>query len=97
MQGYPEEWIREFKNDNEFALNPHGRCADLCDMAYAMYRRREISSDQLQDMLELAESGKEWGLTEQEEAWDIGLFTQQKEPDEPGQVRIANGKAWIVK
>lgn len=96
MQGYPEEWIHEFKKDNEFALNPHGRCAALCDMAYAMHRRREISSDQLQDMLELAESGKEWGLGELEEAWDIGLFTD-KPDSEPGRVRFGNGKAWIEK
>lgn len=97
MQGYPEEWIRAYKKDTEFVAGPAGWCMHLSNMAYDMHRRRVISSDQLGDMLELADGGREWGLQEREEAWDLGIFGDFPDLDQTGRVRFDGEKAWIVR
>lgn len=83
----PPAWLAEL--DDQFALitDPEGRSAVLDEMAYAAHRRREVSSENLVDMLELSEAARLWALTEHEEAWAIGLFVGS-EPDQPNWLKV---------
>lgn len=65
MSGYPEEWMRELNDQQAFITDPAGRCAELSAMANDLHRRGEIDADQLGDMLEFTDAGREWGLQEQ--------------------------------
>lgn len=81
MSGLPMAWLAEL--DDHFALvtDPDGRAAVLSEMAHAAHRRGEVDAEDLTDMLELAEAGRYWALTEHEEAWHLGLFGDF--PEEP--------------
>lgn len=83
MAGIPKAWLDELNDQFSLVTDPDGRAAVLDEMAYAAHRRREVSSENLVDMLELSEAARLWALTEHEEAWAIGLFVGS-EPDQPG-------------
>lgn len=69
--------------------DPDGRAAVLDEMAYAAHRRREVSAENLVDMLELAESARAWALLEYEEAWHLGLFECEGWVErEPGRIAV---------
>jgi len=62
MSRLPRAWLAEL--DDQFALitDPDGRAAVLGEMAYAAHRRRDVNSDDLTEMLELAEAARYWAL-----------------------------------
>ncbi|MNP55024.1 hypothetical protein D3C76_1496290 [compost metagenome] len=68
-------------------------------MAYAAYRRREVSAESLVDMLELSEAARAWGLMEYEEAYHIGLFSYEFsgkwDGDDPGRIVIGRTPRWV--
>ncbi|QHG64370.1 hypothetical protein [Pseudomonas putida] len=74
MAGIPKPWLDELNDQFALITDPDGRAAVLDAMAYAAHRRREVSADDLVDMLELSEAARAWGLMEHEEAYHIGLF-----------------------
>ena len=41
------------------------------------HERLQVSSDELSDMLELADAARLWGLVEWEEADGVGMFLDQ--------------------
>jgi len=67
MSRLPRAWLAEL--DDQFALitDPDGRAAVLGEMAHAAHRRREVNSDDLTEMLELAEAARYWALEIEEE------------------------------
>ena len=71
---YPQAWIAELGDRVELINDPDGRAAALRDLAYACYRGREVTSDQISDMLELIDAARWWALNEQEEVWALGMF-----------------------
>lgn len=77
MAGIPQAWMDELNDRFALVTDPEGRAAVLDEMAYAAHRRREVSDENLVDMLELSEAGKEWGLVEVDEAYHIGLFSYE--------------------
>jgi hypothetical protein len=95
MQGYPEEWIREFKDEQALITDPAGRCMALSNMAFALRRRNEIDDDQLSDMLELADAGKEWALSEIEDGHWIGLFDDHPDVSRTG-LQYFDGKKMVI-
>jgi len=74
----PPAWVAEL--DDRFALvtDPDGRAAVLSEMAFAAHRRHEVDAGELSDMLELAEAARQWALLEHEEAWHLGLFSDER-------------------
>lgn len=96
----PQAWLAEL--DDQFALitDPEGRSAVLDEMAYAAYRRREVSAESLVDMLELSEAARAWGLMKYEEAYHIGLFSYEFsgkwDGDDPGRIVIGRTPGWGV-
>ncbi|ENY79689.1 hypothetical protein C206_00980 [Pseudomonas putida TRO1] len=87
MAGIPQAWIDELNDQFSLVTDPDGRAAVLDEMAYAAHRRREVSSENLVDMLELSEAARLWALTEHEEAWAIGLFVSS-EPAQTSWLRV---------
>lgn len=90
MEGIPKAWLDELNDQFSLVTDPDGRAAVLDEMAYAAHRRREVNSETLVDMLELAEAGRVWALMEHEEAWAIGLFGDY-EPDHHGGYHVIKG------
>jgi len=92
MSNLPRAWLAEL--DDHFALitDPDGRAAVLGEMAYAAHRRREVSAEDLTEMLEVAEAARYWALMEHEEAYHIGLLmyesAEEWERDEPGRIVV---------
>ncbi|WP_445677618.1 hypothetical protein [Pseudomonas putida] len=92
MAGIPQAWIDELNDQFALITDPEGRAAVLDEMAYAAHRRREVSAENLVDMLELSEAARAWGLMEFELAYHIGLFKyeswDQGISDEPGRIVV---------
>ncbi len=98
MVGIPKAWLDELNDQFSLVTDPDGRAAVLDEMAYAAHRRREVSSENLVDMLELSEAARLWALTEHEEAYHIGLFSYEIsndwDGDEPGRVVVGRTPGW---
>lgn len=98
MAGIPQPWVDELNDHFSLVTDPDGRSAVLDEMAYAAHRRREVSDEDLVDMLELSEAARVWGLMELEEAFHIGLFSYEIangwEEDEPGRIVIGRTPGW---
>lgn len=60
MAGIPKAWLDELNDQFSLVTDPDGRAAVLDEMAYAAHRRREVSSENLVDMLELSEAARLW-------------------------------------
>ncbi|WP_409307666.1 hypothetical protein [Pseudomonas putida] len=90
MAGIPKAWLDELNDQFSLITDPDGRAAVLDEMAYAAHRRHEVNSENLVDMLELAEAGRVWALMEHEEAWAIGLF-DDSEADHHAGYRVIKG------
>lgn len=99
MAGIPKPWLDELNDQFALVTDPDGRAAVLDEMAYAAHRRREVSADDLVDMLELSEAARAWGLTEHEEAYHIGLFKYEMwegmGSDEPGRIIVGRTPGWM--
>ncbi|MFK0092864.1 hypothetical protein [Pseudomonas sp. NPDC090592] len=70
--------------------DPDARIVVLRQMAYDCYRRREVSFEDMGDMLELADAALDWARMEHEEAWAIGLFGDYP-VDHPGGAQVIKG------
>jgi hypothetical protein len=64
MLNLPAAWLAELNDQTALQADPCGRALVLYEMAYAAHRRREISDEDLAEMLELADAGREWALLE---------------------------------
>ncbi|MBK5003860.1 hypothetical protein [Pseudomonas sp. S32] len=64
MLNLPAAWLVELNDQTELQAAPYGRALVLNEMAYADHRRQEISDEDLTEMLELADAGREWALLE---------------------------------
>jgi hypothetical protein len=71
---YPREWIAELGDRMELINDPDARAAEIRELAYGCYRSREVTSDQISDMLELINAARWWAFNEQEEAWALDMF-----------------------
>lgn len=90
MAGIPQAWLDELNDRFALVTDPDGRSAVLDEMAYAAHRRREVSEDNLVDMLELSDAAKAWALLEHEEAWHLCLFEYECWVErEPGRIVVA--------
>ncbi|WP_060515602.1 hypothetical protein [Pseudomonas sp. NBRC 111132] len=98
MAGIPQAWLDELNDQFALVTDPDGRAAVLDEMAYAAHRRREVSSEDLVDMLELSEAARAWGLMELDEAFHIGLFrcdiASRLDWDEPGRIVVGRTPGW---
>lgn len=98
MVGIPQAWLDELNDQCALITDPDGRAAVLDEMAYAAHRRREVSAENLVDMLELSEAARTWGLMEFELAYHIGLFVyeswEEGVSDEPGRIVVGRTPGW---
>ncbi|MBF8802198.1 hypothetical protein [Pseudomonas asiatica] len=96
--GIPKAWLDELNDQFALITDPDGRAAVLDEMAYAAHRRREVSAENLVDMLELSEAARAWGLMEFEEAYHIGLFKyeswEEGVTDDPGRILVGRTPGW---
>ena len=81
MKSYAEdpltEWQAASKQQFDFVTDPEVHWRKLVDLAMLAYERRQVRSDELSEMLELADAARLWGLVEWEEAVAAGLFLDQ--------------------
>lgn len=68
------EWRAEIQNRQDLITDPDGQRSKLADLAMLAHRCRQVSPEELSDMLELGEAARLWALLELEEADAIGLF-----------------------
>jgi len=98
MAGIPQAWLDELNDQFSLVTDPDGRAAVLNEMAYAAHRRREVSAEDLIDMLELSEAARVWGLMELDEAYHIGLFSYEIakswDGDELGRIVVGRTPGW---
>ena len=74
VDGLLAEWQAAIKQHFDLATDPEGHWRKLVDLAMLAHERRQVRSDELSEMLELADSARLWGLVEWEEADRAGLF-----------------------
>ena len=68
------EWQAASKQQFDLVTDPEGHWRKLVDLAMLAYERRQVRSDELSEMLELADAARLWGLVEWEEPDGVGLF-----------------------
>lgn len=70
------DWQVASKQQFDLVTDPEGHWRKLVDLAMLAYERRKVRSDELSEMLELADAARLWGLVEWEEADGAGLFLE---------------------
>ena len=68
------DWQAASKQHFDLVTDPEGHWRKLVDLAMLAHERRQVRSDELSEMLELADAARLWGLVEWEEADRVGLF-----------------------
>ena len=68
------DWKAASKQQFDLVTDPEGHWLKLVDLAMLAYERHQVRSDELSEMLELADAARLWGLVEWEEADGVGLF-----------------------
>ena len=68
------DWQAASKQQFDLVTDPEGHWLKLVDLAMLAYERHQVRSDELSEMLELADAARLWGLVEWEEADRAGLF-----------------------
>ena len=68
------EWQASIKQRFDLVTDPEDHWRKLVDLAMLAYERHQVRSDELSEMLELADAARLWGLVEWEEADGVGLF-----------------------
>ena len=68
------EWQAATKQRFDLVTDPERHWRKLVDLAMLAHERRQVRSDELSEMLELADAARLWGLVEWEEADGVGLF-----------------------
>ena len=68
------DWQAASKQQFDLVTDPEGHWRKLVDLAMLAHERRQVRSDELSEMLELADAARLWGLVEWEEADRVGLF-----------------------
>ena len=68
------DWQAASKQQFDLVTDPEGHWRKLVDLAMLAHERRQVRSDELSEMLELADAARLWGLVEWEEADRAGLF-----------------------
>ena len=77
------DWQAASKQQFDLVTDPEGHWRKLVDLAMLAHERRQVRSDELSEMLELADAARLWGLVEWEEAEAIGLISDQVvDPDD---------------
>ncbi|MCH4885551.1 hypothetical protein [Pseudomonas sp. TMW22080] len=87
MKNYVEnplaEWRAASKQHFDLVTDPEAHWRKLVDLAMLAHERRQVRSDELSEMLELADAARLWGLVEWEEADGVGLFLDHSiDPDD---------------
>ena len=68
------EWHAASKQRFDLVTDPEAHRRKLVDIAMLAHERRQVRSDELSEMLELADAARLWGLVEWEEADGVGQF-----------------------
>lgn len=68
------EWNAGIVRSSEFITDPDGYRLKVARLATLAHRQRQVSDEELNEMLELTDAARLWALTELEEADAIGLF-----------------------
>ena len=77
------EWHAASKQRFDLVTDPESHWRKLVDLAMLAYERHQVRSDELSEMLELADAARLWGLVEWEEADGVGLFLDHSiDPDD---------------
>lgn len=77
------DWHAASKQHFDLVTDPDGHWRKLVELAMLAHERRQVRSDELSEMLELADAARLWGLVEWEEADGVGLFLDHSiDPDD---------------
>lgn len=81
MMSYMENpfayWQLAIKQQFDLVTDPEEHWRKLVDLAMLAHERLQVSSDELSDMLGLADAARLWGLVEWEGADGVGIFLDQ--------------------
>lgn len=80
------DWKVAIQGRDDFVTDPDGALRKLDDLAMLARRRRQVSAEELNEMLEMSEAARLWALTELEEAGALGMFDGAGLADEGRQV-----------
>jgi hypothetical protein len=84
------EWRVEIQNRQDLVTDPDAQQRKLISLAMLAHRRRQVSAEELSDMLEWTDAARLWGLLELEEADFLGLFDAGRLPEDG--IQIIRGK-----
>jgi hypothetical protein len=68
------DWRMAIKCRDDLVTDPEAHRRKLVELAMLARRRNQVSAEELNEMLELSDAAKLWGLLEWEEAELIGIF-----------------------
>jgi hypothetical protein len=71
------DWWVAIKARDDLVTDPDAHRRKLVELAMLARRRNQVSAEELNEMLELSDAARLWGLIEWEEAYLIGLFSPE--------------------
>ncbi|MFJ3486562.1 hypothetical protein ACIPL1_24635 [Pseudomonas sp. NPDC090202] len=75
------EWRSAINDRDSLITDPEAQSRKLADLALQAGRVRQVTADELSEMLELSDAARLWALSELEEAEAIGLFAGRNADD----------------
>jgi hypothetical protein len=84
------DWRAAIKARDDLVTDPEAHRRKLVELAMLARRRKQVSAEELSEMLELSDAARLWGLLEWEEAELIGLFDGGRCLD--GGIQIIRGR-----
>jgi hypothetical protein len=71
------DWRSAIKSRDDLVTDPEAHRRKLVELAMLARRRNQVSAVELNEMLELSDAARLWGLIEWEEAYLNGLFSPE--------------------
>ncbi|RJX83512.1 hypothetical protein [Pseudomonas sp. LS-2] len=85
------DWRAAIKARDDLVTDPEAHRRKLIELAMLARRRKQVSAEELSEMLELSDAARLWGLLEWEEAELIGLFDGGRFPEDGVQIIRGRG------
>jgi hypothetical protein len=85
------DWRVAIKARDDLVTDPGAHRRKLVELAMLSRRRNQVSAEELNEMIELSDAARLWGLLELEEAELIGIFDGGRHPEDGIQIIRGRG------
>jgi hypothetical protein len=85
------DWRDAIKARDDLVTDPEAHRRKLVELAMLARRRKQVSAEELSEMLEVSDAARLWGLLEWEEAELIGIFDGGRFPEDGVQIIRGRG------